>query len=271
LLGFAISPLTMRLLVHVISEMDPPLKFILAPNLRILWYNLAVSTLTALILGLAPALQATRSDVAPVLKDQAGAVAGGGQARWRRLLVMTQVSLSLLLLIVAGLFGTTLRNLRQLSPGFETRNLLWFTVDPTASGYTTERSKLMYKQFKRDLAVLPGMESAALAMVAPLSWSDWDSDFTVEGHTAKPGEDGNSWVNYVSPGYFETLRIALYRGRDFREGDEAGAPKVAIVNEKFARYYFGGGDAVGRHLGFGADPGTKTDIEIVGVVRDMRY
>jgi len=252
-------------------DMDPPLKFDLSPNLRILWYNLAVSAITAVIFGVAPALQATRSDVAPVLKDQAGAVAGGGHARWRKLLVVTQVSLSLLLLIVAGLFGTTLRNLRQLSPGFETHNLLSFAVDPRASGYSTDRTRLLYKQLKRNLPALPGVESAAIAMVPPLAWNESDSDFTVEGHVAKPGEDTDSWLNYVSPGYFETLRIALYRGRDFRDSDDSGAPKVAIVTAKFAQYYFGDGDAVGRHLGFGSDPGTKMDIEIVGVVRDTRY
>jgi predicted permease len=271
LLGFAISPATMRLLVHVMPDMDPPLKFDLSPNLRILWYNLAVSAITAVIFGFAPALQATRKDVAPVLKDQAGAVAGGGHARWRKLLVVTQVSLSLLLLIVAGLFGTTLRNLRQLSPGFETHDLLSFAVDPAVSGYSTDSTRLLYKQLKRNLPALPGVESAAVAMVPPLAWNESDSDFTVEGHVDKPGEDTDSWLNYVSPGYFETLRIPLYRGRDFRDSDDSGAPKVAIVNQKFAHYYFGNDDAVGRHLGFGSDPGTKTDIEIVGVVGDTRY
>jgi cell division protein FtsX len=227
LLGFAISPATMRLLIHVMPDMDPPLKITFSPNLRILWYNLAVSAITAVIFGLAPALQATGSDVAPLLKDQAGAVASGGPTRWRKLLVVMQVSLSLLLLIVAGLFATTLRNLRQLSPGFETHNLLSFAVDPRASGYSTGRTRLLYKQLKRELPALPGVESAAMAMVPPLAWNESDSDFTVEGHLAKPGEDTDSWLNYVSSGYFETLRIPLYRGRDFRDSDDSGAPKVA--------------------------------------------
>ena len=271
LLGFAISPATMRLLVNVMPDMDPPLKIALSPNLRILWYSLAVSAVTAVIFGLAPALQAARRDVAPVLKDQAGAVAGGGHALWRRLLVVSQVSLSLLLVIVAGLFGTTLHNLRRLSPGFETHHLLSFAVDPRASGYNTDRTRLLYKQLRRDLPALPGVESAAMAMVPPLAWNESDSDFTVEGHAANPGEETDSWINYVSPGYFETLRIPRYRGRDFRDSDDFGAPKVAIVSEKFAQYYFGNRGAVGRHLGFGSDPGTPTDIEIVGVVGDTRY
>ena len=192
LLGFALSPWTMRLLLHVMPDMDPPLRFNVAPNLRILWYNLAISAVTAFLFGLAPALQAARSDIAPVLKDQAGAVVGGGQARWRKLLVVAQVSLSLLLLVVAGLFSASLRNLERLSPGFETANLLSFSVQPALSGYNDQRSRLLYRQLTDALATLPGVESAALCMVPPLSWDDWDSGFTVEGHAAAPGEDMES-------------------------------------------------------------------------------
>ncbi len=271
LAGFFISPWTMRLLVHLMPDMEPPMKFNLDPNLRIFWYNMAISAVTAVIFGLAPALQATRSDIAPVLKDQAGAVAGGGQARWRKLLVVAQVSLSLLLLIAAGLFGTSLRHLKQLSPGFEVANLLSFSVDPTLNGYKDEQSELFYKRLAHALAELPAAQSAALCQVPPLTWDDWDSGFTVEGHTTKPGEDMQSWVNYVSPGYFETLRIPIYSGRAFRESDAKGAARVAIVNEKFARYYFGASNPVGHRIGGGTDPGTKTDTEIVGVVRDTKY
>jgi predicted permease len=93
----------------------------------------------------------------------------------------------------------------------------------------------------------------------------------VEGYVPKPGEDMNPWVNYTSPGYFDTLKIPLYSGRDFRESDALGAPKVAIVNEKFARRFFGQANPVGRHIGLGGDPGTRTDIEIIGLVRDTKY
>jgi predicted permease len=271
LLGFLISPLSMHLLARVMPDMDPPLKFVLSPNLRMLGYSIAVSAVTVILFGLAPAIQATRTDIAPVLKGSAAAVVGGGQARLRKLLLVVQVSLSLLLLIVAGLFGSTLRNLNRLNPGFQTANLLSFGIDPTLSGYDSERTRQFYKQLTRELAALPGAQSAALCTVPPLGWSNWDSDFTVEGHLAKTGEDPNTPVNYVSPSYFATLGVALYSGREFRETDATGAPEVAIVNEKFARYYFGQGNPVGRHIGRGTDPGTKTDIEIVGVVRDTKY
>jgi predicted permease len=271
LLGFLISPLSMRLMAHVMPDMDPPLKIVLAPSLRMLAYSLAVSAVTVVLFGLAPAIQATRTAIAPVLKDSAAAVAGGGQARLRKLLLVVQVSLSLLLLIVAGLFGSTLRNLNTLNPGFQTANLLSFSIDPTLSGYDTSRAQQFYRQLNRDLAGMPGAQAAALCMVPPLSWSNWDDDFTVEGHPLRQGENNNSPINYVSPGYFATLGIPIYAGRDFRDTDASGAPRVAIVNEKFARYYFGQSNPVGRHIGAGTDPGTKTDIEIVGVVRDAKY
>jgi predicted permease len=271
LLGLLITPWTVRLLADIMPRMDPPLNFLADPDLRVLCFNLAVSLLTALLLGLAPALRATRPALASTLKDQAGAVAGGGQAGWRKLLVAAQVSLSLLLLIGAGLFVRSLSNLRDLNPGFEVNNLLSFSVDPTLNGYNTERSKIFYRQLTETLAALPGVRSTALCVVPPLSFDNWDDDFTVEGHAAAPDENANSFVNHVSPGFFPALKIPIDAGRDFTDLDSTGAPQVAIVNEKFARYYFGNRSAVGRRIGLGDDPGTKTDIEIVGVVRDTKY
>jgi predicted permease len=271
LLGLLIAPPTMRLLVDIMPQMDPPLKFLVNPNLRALCFTIAVSVFTALVFGLAPALRATRPNLAPTLKDQAGAVAGGGQAAWRKLLVSAQVALSLLLLIGAGLFTRSLSNLQDLRPGFEVRNLLSFSLNPTLNGYQTERARLFYQQLTQELAALPGARSAALALVPPLSYDDWDSDFSVEGYAAKAGENMNSHENYVSPGFFATLKIPLEAGRDFTDRDRIGAPKVAVVNRKFALHYFGGRDPVGRHIGDGTDPGTRTDIEIVGVVGDTKY
>ncbi len=270
LVGLAICPWTMRLLTGIMPQMDPPLKFITGPNLRVLWFNLAISAATAVVFGLAPALRATRPNLAPTLKDQAGAVAGGGQARWRKMLVAAQVGLSLLLLIGAGLFERSLAKLRDLNPGFEVSHLLNFSLDPTLSGYKDDPAKIFYQRLTRQLAALPGVKSAALCVVPPLNFNEWDNSFTVEGHAAKPGEETDSYVNYVSPGFFATLQIPVLGGRDFTEADH-GPAKVAIVNEKFARHYFGAGSAVGRHVGFGTDPDTKTDIEIVGVVGDTRY
>lgn len=271
LLGILLSAWTMHLLTGILPQTDPPLSIASGLDLRVLAFAAAMSLVTVVLFGLLPALQATRADVAPTLKDQAGAVAGGGQTGWRKVLVCAQVSLSLLLLIGAGLAVGTLRNLRGVSPGFEVTNLLSFSMDPTLNGYNAARAKLFYKQLNENLASIPGTRAAALALVPLLSFDEWDSTVAVEGYTAKPGEDMNPWLNYVSPGFFKTLQIPLYGGRDFTVRDQLGAPKVAIVNEKFARRYFGDRNPVGRHIGMSGDPGSPLDIEIIGVVRDTKY
>jgi putative ABC transport system permease protein len=268
--GLALLPATMRLLMSTLPQMDPPVRFLTSPDLSVLGFSLAVSLGTALLFGLAPALQTTRPDLAATLKDQAAAVAGGAHARWRKMLAAAQVSLSLMLLIAAGLFVRSLANLKDLNPGFQVRQLLTFSVDPTLNGYKVPQAKAFYKQLTRELGAVPSVHSVALCVVPPLSFDEWDSSVTVEGYAAKPGEDMNPWVNHVSPGFFATLKIPMIAGRDFTERD-AGTPKVAIVNQKFARHYFGDRPAVGRHIGMGNDPGTKTDIEIIGVVGDTRY
>lgn len=270
-LGLIVSAWTMQLLVGIMPQMEPPIQLETNPDLRVLCFSLVVSLVTAVIFGLLPALQATRPDLAPTLKDQANAIAGGGQTVWRKLLVSAQVALSLLLLIGAGLFVGTLRNLKSLNPGFEVSNLLSFSLDPTLNGYDAKRANLFYKQAGQNLASLPGVRSAALCVVAPLHFNEWDSAIAVEGYNSKPGEDMNPWVNYISPDFFTTLKIPRYAGRDFTDKDVIGGPKVAIVNEKFARHFFGDRSAIGRHIGMGIDPGTKTDIEIVGLVADTKY
>ena len=269
--GLLISPLAMGLLLRIMPETDPPLRFSMDTNLSVVLFTMTVSLVTAVIFGLAPALQSVRPQIARVLKDQAGAVVGGGHARWRKLLVVAQVSLSLLLLIGAGLFARSLQNLKSLDPGFEVGNLLSFQVNPTLNGYTPERAKLFYRQLQDSLAALPSASAAALCVVPPLTYDEWDSTVTVEGYAPKPGEEMSPRVNYISPGYFDALKISLYQGREFTLADTLGAPKVVIVNQKFAEHYFGSRGALGWHIGLGGDPGTKTDLEIVGVVRDTKY
>jgi predicted permease len=195
------------------------------------------------------------------------------------------VTLSLLLLIGAGLFIRTLRELRNVSPGFTTENLIAFALDPSLNGYNVERTKLFYRQLLEALHATPGVRSAALASVPLLHGWEWDSTITVEGYEAKQGENMNPFFNSVSPGYFETLGIPVMTGRDFRvtdtetlvhdinreTGEEFKVPKAVIVNRLLAEHYFKDRDALGRHIGYGGDPGTKADMEIIGVIGDARY
>jgi predicted permease len=158
-----------------------------------------------------------------------------------------------------------------LNPGFEVKNLLAFDVDPTMSRYDTKWSADYYRRLSERLSALPGAEAHAFAVIPVLEDNEWDNWVTIEGYSAKQDERPDPHMQYCSPGFFKTLKIRLLAGRDFDERDNAGAPKVGIVNQKFVKKYFGGADPVGRHVGMGIDPGAKTDIQIVGVVADTKY
>jgi predicted permease len=271
LAGLGLAVWMDRTLIGFLPLGVTPLTVSSVPDGRVLAFTFAVAVLTGLVFGLAPALQATRPELAGTLKDQAGSVVGGTAVGLRKFLVVAQVSLSLLLLIGAGLFIQSFRNLKELNPGFHTENLLTFAMDPTLNGYKPERTLQFYRQLTDRMNGLPGARSAALAVVQILDGNEWDSSVTVEGYTVKQGEWVDPHMQFISPRFFETMGIPVLLGRDFTIQDDQGTPKVAIVNEKFARRYFGGANAIGRHVGNGGNPGTKTDIEIVGVVKDTKY
>jgi predicted permease len=259
-----------RTLVGFLPSEGTPLTISTVPDWRILVFNLGVSILTGIIFGLAPALQATKPELASTLKDQASAVVGGASVRFRKALVVAQVALSLLLLVGAGLFIRSLQNLRDLDPGFRTGNMLAFSVDAPLNGYPEARSLQIYRDLTERLNSLPGVQSASLAVMPVLQGDEWDNWVTVEGYTPKPNDIPDPHMNFVSSGHFRTLGVPMLAGRDFDTRDERGSSKVCIVNEKFAKHYLGS-NAVGHHIGMGGDPGTKTDITIVGVVRDTKY
>ncbi len=252
------------------------------PDLRILVFTLGVTILTGILFGLVPALQTTRPDVGRVLKDEAGAVLGGGHAGLRKTLVVAQVALSLLLLIGAGLFLRSLKNLSNLGPGFPVERLVGFNIDPSLGGYTPERCKIYYQQLTNALGAIPGVQSVALASMRILENDEWDSSMTVEGYTpAKPEDRAEPYMNQIGPNYFATLGVPIVAGRDFRMTDDHEikkgpdpddwTPTTVIINEKFAKKFFPGRNPLGLHLGFGIDPGTRTDMEIIGIVKDIKY
>ncbi len=254
------------------------------PDFRILLFTLAVSVVTGVIFGLAPALQSTRPDVGRTLKDQAGAVVGGGHGRLRNVLVVTQVALSLLLLIGAGLFLRSLKNLSNLGTGFPAERLVGFNIDPSLNGYTPQQLNGFYQQLTDSLGAIPGVKSVAVASMRIMENNEWDSGLTAEGYSPTKADDHpQAYMNQIGPGYFATLGVPIVAGRDFRLTDNhvikrADAtddfdttPTTVIINEKFAQRFFAGHNPVGMHLGFGTDPGTHTDMEIIGVVKDIKY
>ena len=240
------------------------------PDGRVVLFALAVSSVTALLFGLAPAFQATKPALTAALKDDAGTVAGSGrQARFRKGLVVVQVALSVLLLAGAGLFARSLYNLRTLNPGFVTENLLQFSVDPALSGYSRERAQSLFTQMQDQLAMLPGTVSVSAAVVPAMTESMWSSTVNVQGYERKEGEDTNPAVNAVTPGHFATMGMPLVAGRDFRQTDLLGAPQVAVVNETMAKYFWGEETPVGRRFGWGRSEDYA--IEVIGVVRDSKF
>jgi predicted permease len=266
------AAMTRGLLALVPSEGDP-LLIRPEPDLRILSFTLVVTFLTGLIFGLLPALRASRPDLWVTLKDAMGSIAGtGGSLFLRKGLVAAQVALSFLLLFGAGLFVRSLQNLKAVDTGFrDLDNLVTFQLSPALNGYDAPRTVHFYDQLLENIRASAGVKSAALASVALLHGDEWDSGTAVEGHQEKDGEDMQAFMNSISPGYFATMGIPIKEGRDFDARDMKDNSKVAIVNEQFARHFFGDKSAVGRHLGRGGSPGTKLDTEIIGVSANSLY
>jgi predicted permease len=247
-----------------------------SPDYPVLGFTLALCFVTGIGFGLVPALQSTKPDLAPVLKDQTGNGIGsirgdGAQWNFRKAALAVQVTLCLLLLIGAGQFLRSLANLRSVDPGFRTSNVVQFSVAPRSAGYDANRTIAFYRSLEQRLQSLPGVHSSGLASMAVLTTTGFDRAITVEGYGGVRGEVIKPHFDAVSPGYFETMGMQVLAGRNFSIKDDSDAPRVAIVNASFVRTYFGNRLAVRRHIGMGTDPGTPTDIEIVGVVNDSRY
>ena len=247
-----------------------------SPDYSVLSFTLGLCLVTGIGFGLVPALQSTKPDLAPTLKEQAGSgvafgLGDGAQFNFRKAAVAAQVALSLLLLIGAGLFVRSLANLRSIDPGFRTSNVVQFSVAPRSGGYDANRTAVFYRSLEQRLQAVPGVRSAGLASMAVLTNTGFDRGITVEGYRGSRGEIMKPHFDAVSPGYFETMGMHVLAGRNFTSKDDSAAPRVAEVNASFVRKYFGTRLAPGRHIGMGTDPGTRTDIEIVGVVNDTHY
>jgi putative ABC transport system permease protein len=261
-----------RALVAFISTGDNPVFIGLGLDWRVLGFTGALAVLTCLLFGLLPALRATV--LSPVAAMRAGGrslTAGRERFSLRRALVATQVALSLVLLVGALLFVRSLHNLLTTDPGFRSQGIMTVQVDFGKAQYPKERRLAVYRDLAERLGAIPGVVSAALVGFTPVGGSGWDNMIGPDGTTAAAsGKQG--WFNRAGPGYFRTMGTRLIAGREFNDRDTLSSPKVAIVNEMFARKFFGGANPVGHTFHLEAEAGKPEPLfQIVGLVQNTKY
>jgi predicted permease len=271
LAGLGVAFAGTRALIGFVAQGAPSTSLSALPDTSVLAFTFAVAVIAGLLFGLAPAFQVARSSAGPALNSTTRmATAGGGRGTrfWPRALITTQVVLSLLLLIIAGLFIRTLRNLQAQNLGFERDHLLIAHIEPNIAGYKPVQVPVLNQRLLEALSAIPGVRSAALAEGPPISSATWISTLKPAGYMPGPREDMSSVLKRVSGQYFETTGTAIVAGRPITPSDTASSQKVIVVNEIFARKYFPHGDAIGRTV--------KVDIQeegpwqIVGIARDTR-
>ena len=271
---------------------NPDLRF--RPSLALAAFSIGITLVTGILFGLAPALRATRIDLAQASRD-AGSQ-GRSRARLGKLLIAGQAALSLALLVGAGLFVRTLRNLESVDLGFQREGVTILDVDAANLGYKGHRLRVFYDQLLERTRRLPNVRSASLAGMTPMGMYAMSRSFSAEGYQFRPGERMGAYSNPVTEGYFTTLGIPILLGRDLDPRDEPmvtpkdssfaalghmagsaddattpGGAQVCIINESLARQLYGGSVAVGRHISFDSPYSAESAIEIVGVVKDVRH
>ena len=268
--GAAFAAGGVKLLVRMVSSGSQPIVLDVRPDLKVLLFTTGVCLFTGLIFGLAPAWQSSRINVSRTLKE-AGRGLTGSSARigLGKILVIGQIALSVMLLIGAGWFVRTLRNLETVDLGYSRDRLLLVGVDLLSAGYSGDRLPVVYEDLRDRLARIPGVRTVAYSANGLFSGSESGDEISVEGYSSKNKGDLNSRFDSVGPGYFASVGIPILLGRDIGPRDLASAESVCVVNETFAKFYFGGSSPIGRHV-TDEFPDTRKTFTIVGVARDAR-
>ena len=269
--GLALAFLADRVLLHIYLPADAAAEFVISPipDARVLAFVVGAMLLTSLFFGLLPAIRGSRTEMTMSLKDRSGALSTDGIVL-RRVLVGAQVALSLLLLVGAGLFVRTLRNLETLGPGFPTDRLLTFRIDPSLNGYTDEQTKSFYQRLEVNLQTMPGVASVGFSAMPLLKGYAWQNAIVGKDFEGAPIEQ-QPVLSEVSPDYFTAVGIPLVAGRTFTTQDEASA-RYAVINETFAREFFPGRDPIGQLFGLVDDMRTVIpDTQVIGVISDKKY
>jgi predicted permease len=266
--GGATGLVVARLLTTYLWSLYPTLDFMTvdidydsAADHNVYFFALAISVLTALLFSLGPALRASRQDQASSIR--------GSRGRTAPVLVAAQVALSSVLLVAGGLFVRSLHYAQTVNPGFDRQGLLVFMIDLDLQGYPRERGLTLQREFVRRLQALPGVTSAALASPMPLGPEDESFTFRIKGYVPRPNETMAAGLTCAGGGYFDAVGTRIVSGRALRDSDDDRVPRVAVINETFARRFWQTPErAVGQHLGIG---NRQDRIEVVGVARDGKY
>jgi macrolide transport system ATP-binding/permease protein len=257
-----------------------PLKFDLSVDLRVLGFSLLVSLLTGLLLSLAPLMRLKKFDLLSALKEDARSGASNPQkARLRNFLAVGQTALSLVLLIGAGLLLKSLQNMQEAEPGFDPNNVIAMDFDLSLKGLNEEQGRRYYQTMLERISALPGVESVSLSNRAPLDISTPTLGAQIEGHFPPPGKENIPLSFYrITPGYFQTMKISLVKGRDLTARDNERSPRVAIINETLARQFWPTEEVIGKRFRVAAQSvriageiNTEGEVEIIGVAKDSKY
>ncbi|MEO8681140.1 MAG: ABC transporter permease [Vicinamibacterales bacterium] len=265
--GLAIAPLASEMLVRMtIGVESGPLPFPVGIDRNVLAFTAVLALATSLLFGIAPAWRTTDMSLGSTLKTGGRGSTGGRRTRLASLLVVSQVALSLLLVVGAGLFLRSFQNLSELPLGFDAEHVVSASINPRSAGYREDELPALYRRIVARVETLPGVQSATISICGLMAGCrSSSSGLFVSGYQSQPGEEVAVQEFHVGPGYFRTVGMQLMAGRDFDERDLGTPGTVAIVNEAMAHRYFKDREAVGQKFGY-----DKPDLEIVGVVRDAR-
>ncbi|HKF53634.1 MAG TPA: ABC transporter permease [Candidatus Acidoferrales bacterium] len=272
ILGVLFARWGSALLVRFVSTQKNQVFLDLKMDGRVLAFTIGIAVLCGLLFGILPALRGTRIDAISAMKEGQSQSSGGrshsSAARW---IVAAQVALSLILVVEAGIFIRIFANLMTVDAGFDRNNVLMVEANIHNAGIAEPARAPLYGQMLAKLQALPGVVSASQCWMTPLSGGQWDNNVTIAGHPLPSGVDPDTLLNWVTPGYFETMRTPLLEGRMFDARDTATSTPVVIVNQLLARRYFGAQSAIGEHLTGGSQGMLRQPMEIIGVVQNAKY
>ncbi|MBS1800220.1 MAG: ABC transporter permease [Acidobacteria bacterium] len=271
LLGVGLAVFADRLLLRMISGGADVIPLDVSLNTRLLLFTFTVTVATAVLFGIIPALRATRVELTDALKDGRGSSNGTARSPLGKALIVTQVAISLVLMVGAMLFVRTLVNLNKVDMGFDRENVLRLDIDSTVTGIKSDDPRMisMFQQIEQRIDALPGVKSASFASFF-FNEGSWNTRIRVQGTT--PDENVNVKHNVIGNGYFSTMQIPLLAGRTFGPQDTSTSQHVAIISESMAKNLFPARiNPIGHHYYTGFDPKPENDVEVIGIVKDVKF